>query len=163
MPESQTLIEPATPASLDRPAPAPARPLLDHPESRRVVKYGIVGMVNVAIDFLLYAVLVSFGVWYVAAKTLSLVAATLNGYTFNRRWTFRAGRHQHHLLGKYVAVQAGCLVTNLVLLTLLVEVLDQHAIVAQAIALPFVAALSFLANRLWTFGSRLGSRHRDRR
>lgn len=158
MPESQTLIESPNAAPPGPPGPAPARPLLDHPESRRVVKYGIVGVVNVAIDFLLYATLVWLGVWYVAAKTLSLVAATLNGYTFNRRWTFRAGPHQHLLLGKYVAVQAVCLVTNLALLTLLVEGLDQHAIAAQAIALPFVAALSFLANRLWTFVPR----HRDR-
>jgi putative flippase GtrA len=160
MPESQTLIE--SPHVTEPPRGQPAstlRPLLDHPESRRVVKYGIVGVINVAIDFLLYAVLVSLGVWYAAAKTLSLVVATLFGYTFNRLWTFRAGRHKPVLLGKYVTAQVVCLVVNLALLTLLVHPLHQDEITAQAIALPFVAALSFLVNRLWTFGPR----HRHRR
>ena len=60
-------------------------------ELRQAVKYGIVGFSNVAIDFALYAALVAFGVWYPLAKTLSLVIATANGYTFNRLWTFRAG------------------------------------------------------------------------
>jgi putative flippase GtrA len=121
-------------------------------EARQAVKYAIVGVSNVAIDFGLYALLVSIGVWYPLAKTLSLVVATANGYTLNRRWTFRAGAHRNLVLTKYVAVQAGCLATNLVLLVLLIEVLGLHQIAAQAVALPIVALLSFLAQRLWTFG-----------
>ena len=77
-------------------------------ELRQAVKYGIVGFSNVAIDFALYAALVAFGVWYPLAKTLSLVIATANGYTFNRLWTFRAGPHRNVVLTKYVTVQASC-------------------------------------------------------
>jgi putative flippase GtrA len=116
-----------------------------------MVKYGIVGVANVAIDFALYAVLVTVGVWYPLAKTLSLVVATFNGYTFNRVWTFRAGAHQNVTLAKYATVQAVCLLANVALLALLVEVAGQGEIVAQAIAFPVIAAFSFLAQRMWTF------------
>jgi putative flippase GtrA len=129
----------------------PLRVALAHRETRHAVKYGIVGVLNVAIDFLLYALLVSLGVWYIAAKGLSLTVATINGYTWNRRWTFRAGRHRNAILSKYLAVQAGCYVVNVALLALLVEAMGMGAVTAQAIALPFVAGLSFLAQRLWTF------------
>lgn len=121
-------------------------------ELRHAVKYGIVGVSNVAIDFSLYALLVLVGVWYPLAKTLSLIVATANGYTFNRIWTFRAGGHRKVILTKYVTVQAACLAANLTLLALLVEIAGLNQIAAQAIALPFVALGSFLAQRLWTFG-----------
>ena len=104
------------------------------------------------IDFLLYALLLSFGVWYVLAKTLSLVIATLNGYTFNRRWTFRTGGHRHSTLARYVTVQATGLTMNIAFLTFFVELIGLGPLVAQAIAIPFIASYTFLANRLWTFG-----------
>lgn len=121
-------------------------------ESRHAVKYGIVGVSNVAIDFALYALLVSLGVWYPLAKTLSLVVATANGYTFNRLWTFRAGAHRNVILGRYVAVQASCLSANIAVLAVLIDIVGLGRVTAQAIALPAIALGSFLAQRLWTFG-----------
>ena len=125
-------------------------------EARRATKYGIVGVANVGIDFALFALFVTLGVWYPIAKALSLTAATINGYTWNRRWTFRAGRHQHSMLARYVAVQAACYVLNVALLVFMIESLGWTEIVSQAIALPIIAALSFLLQRLWTFGPRAG-------
>jgi putative flippase GtrA len=130
----------------------PLRALVAHRESRHAVKYAIVGVANVTIDFALYSLLVWLGVWYVAAKSLSLVVAMLNGYTFNRTWTFRAGRYRHSTLARYVAVQATGLAFNLTLLTVLVELLGFGPVVAQLIAIPLVCSFTFLANRLWTFG-----------
>jgi putative flippase GtrA len=122
-----------------------------HHDVRRAFKYGIVGVTNVTLDFTLYAVLVSVGVWYPIAKTGSLVVATANGYTFNRIWTFRAGAHRNAFLAKYVTVQLSCLALNLSLLFVLIERGDLNKILAQAIALPLVAGIGFTAQRLWTF------------
>jgi putative flippase GtrA len=126
-----------------------------HRETRHAIKYGIVGVSNVTIDFALYAVLVSLGLWYPLAKTASLTVATANGYTLNRIWTFRAGRHRNVMLTKYVTVQASCLAGNIALLVPLVEVAGVHKITAQAIALPIIALASFIAQRVWTFGDAL--------
>jgi putative flippase GtrA len=139
-------------------APPPlAHRVIPYVEGRRAIKYGLVGVTNVAIDFSLYALLVSAGLFYPLAKTLSLIAATINGYTWNRAWTFRAGRHRNETLAKYVGVQAGCLVANVALLALLVEVAGTGAVTAQVIAFPVVAGVSFIGNRLWTFGSHVGT------
>jgi len=143
MPEPELL---APRAVRGRPLPQVARV-----EAHRAAKYAMVGVVNVVIDFALYALLVTLGVWYPIAKALSLTAATANGYTWNRLWTFRAGPHQYPMLARYVAVQAGCYVGNVAVLVLLIEVLDRSEILAQAIALPIIAGLSFVTQRLWTF------------
>jgi putative flippase GtrA len=122
-----------------------------HREVRHAIKYGIVGVTNVTIDFAVYTALVLLGVWYPLAKTVSLIAATANGYTFNRIWTFRAGAHRNVVLTKYVTVQACCLSGNIVLLVALIEGAGLHKVAAQAVALPLIALASFLAQRLWTF------------
>lgn len=126
-----------------------------HRELRHLVKYGIVGVTNVTLDFGLYVLLVSLGVWYPLAKTGSLVIATANGYTLNRLWTFRAGAHRNIVLTKYVTVVASCLGANLILLALLIEIGGMHQITAQAVVVPVLALSSFLAQRLWTFGHAL--------
>lgn len=121
-------------------------------ETRHLIKYGIVGVTNVTVDFTLYAALVWLGLWYPVAKTASLVVATANGYTLNRLWTFRAGPHRNVMLTKYVMVVASCWAANIVMLILLVEVAGLHKITAQLIAIPVIAPASFMAQRIWTFG-----------
>jgi putative flippase GtrA len=128
------------------------RSIRAHREVRRAAKYGIVGMTNLAIDFTVYAILVLVGVWYPAAKTIAFVIATANGYTLNRLWTFRAGAHRGVILTRYAVVQVSGLLVNLALLVVLVEVVGVSKIAAQALVLPFVAAGTFLAQRIWTFG-----------
>jgi putative flippase GtrA len=120
-------------------------------ELPRAARYGAVGVANVAIDFALYALLVTLGVWYPLAKALSLTVATANGYYVNRTWTFRAGPHRHVLLARYVTVQAGCYLANVALLFALVEGAGLSKIGAQVVALPAIAGASFLTQRLWTF------------
>jgi putative flippase GtrA len=127
------------------------RPHVARVEGGRAAKYAVVGVANVAIDFALYAVLVTVGVWYPIAKAVSLMVATANGYTWNRLWTFRAGPHQYPMLARYATVQTICYVGNVAMLAVLIELLDRSAIFAQAIALPLIAGLSFLLQRLWTF------------
>ena len=141
------------------PATARRRPALSaaelkrhaNAEAPRAARYAVVGASSFVIDLGVYTVLVLSGVWYVPARALSLVAAVINGYTWNRLWTFRAGRHRNTMLAKYYGVQAGCLALNVSLLTLLVELAGLGKVVAAAVALPVVAAVSFLVNRFWTF------------
>lgn len=127
--------------------------IVAHRELRRVVKYCIVGASNTLIDFAVYVALVTIGVWYPLAKVAAFAVAIANGYTFNRTWTFRAGGHRKVMLAKYAVVQTSCLLLNLGLLVMFVEVAGLHEVVAQAIALPFIALVGFLAQRLWTFRS----------
>jgi putative flippase GtrA len=120
-------------------------------EARRVTKFAIVGAGNSALDFAIYAALVTAGTWYFAAKAVGFVVATMNGYFWNRRWTFRAGAHRHEMLALYVSVVAIGFVTNLVVLALLVEVAGVGKVLAQLFALPAIALGTFFGQRLLTF------------
>lgn len=124
---------------------------LPEPVARQFVKYAVVGGSNTAVDFLVYTTIVLLGGWYVAAKVVAAGAGMLNGYVHNRRWTFRAGAFRLRTLLRYAFVAVAGLALNLGLLVLLVEALHVHKILAQALVLPFVACVTFVANRRWTF------------
>jgi putative flippase GtrA len=115
-------------------------------------RYGVVGAVNTALTYAVYVLCLDTGVWYVAASALGFIVGAVNGYVFNRRWTFRAGGAHAPTMARYVLVQAAALGSNLLLLTAFVEVADLSKLDSQAVVLPVVAVCSFIVNRQWTFG-----------
>lgn len=126
--------------------------------ARQFVKFALVGGMTTAINFVIYALLVLSGVHYIQAAIVAFVLATLNSYTFNRKWTFRAGPHQHERLVKFAVVQLIGLGINLAALTYLVEHVhvgswsfQDHKLMAQLIANGFVILSNFLGNKFWTF------------
>ena len=127
--------------------------LTKDPHLRQFVKFVLVGGLTTAINFLLYSVMVLAGLHYLAAAIIAFGLATLNSYTFNRTWTFRAGRHQHDRLVKFTTVQLVGLAINLVVLVLLVEYagFEEHKLLAQLIANGCVVVSNFSGNKFWTF------------
>lgn len=131
--------------------PSSVRRLVAHGGVRQFGKFAIVGGGNTAVDTAVYALLVLAGGGYVLAKLAAAIVATVNGYALNRRWTFRAGDFRAASLARYVLVQAIGFGTNLVVLVSLVEGAGMPPLEAQLLSLPAVAAVTFLANKHWTF------------
>src|SRR6476469_5541163 len=79
----------------DRPPPARASlagrvALLRAPVLVQFIKFGIVGVSNTLLTFLVYTLLLKvFGVWYLAASAIGFGVGATNGFLLNRRWTFR--------------------------------------------------------------------------
>ena len=108
--------------------------------------------------------LVNAAVFWIAARALSypvafalafVVAATSN-FGLNRRWTFAGSRHRRaaHQLGRFLAVSVAALVSDLAVLSLLVESALLPEFLAALVAIAFTTPVSFGANRLWTFSHR---------
>jgi putative flippase GtrA len=123
----------------------------DSREARLATKFGTVGAANTAITVVVYAALVLVGADYVVAGVIGWTLGTLNGYFWNRTWTFRAGAHSHAMLVKYVTVQIGGVCLNAALLELGVGVIGLPELTGQVAVLPFVLVYSFTVNRFWTF------------
>lgn len=137
----------APPASV---APLPAR--LRGPVLIQFVKFGIVGVSNTALTFIVYTVLLkAFGVWYLAASAIGFVVGATNGFLLNRRWTFR-GHVGDALTPVRWAVVQGCgLGVNEGLLFLFVHDARIDKLISQALATVVVTVTTFFANRAWTF------------
>ena len=87
------------------------------------------------------------------AAPLAFAAGALNGYIFNRRWTFGA-RDSTRARVLYVSVQAVGAVSTSLLVFLFVHAAGTGHVVAYLAAIPPVTLCMFAANRVWTFAER---------
>lgn len=124
-------------------------------EAHRVVKFAVVGVSSTIVTLVSYAALIALGVTYLAAGPLAWTLGLMNGYTWNRHWTFDRAPHETSLMGKYFAVGGIGLILNTALLALLIEALSVDRLPAEVIALPVVVLTTFLLNRYWVFRSHL--------
>jgi len=113
-------------------------------------RFLLVGLGNTVLSFVCYLGLVAAGLPPVAAAPAAFGVGAVNGYIWNRRWTFKA-RDSVRARTVYVVVQAaGALATSL-----LVGLLDGPAglghVAAYLVTVPPVTGATFVANRVWTF------------
>jgi putative flippase GtrA len=117
------------------------------------VKFAVVGVLNSAIQYLVFLFLYSFiGTQYLLASIIGYVAGMTNSYILNRRWTFQS-RNQKRLteLSRFVAVNLVSLGVNLGLLYLLVSTGVMIPQWAQLVAITGSTLVNFVLNKVWTF------------
>lgn len=118
---------------------------------RQFTKFVLVGVLSTIISFILYVLFLRLGLHYLTASAIAFGIATLNGYTWNRIWTYRAGGYRHHQLAKFAIIQAVGLAVNLSVLYLAVEFIHLHKLLAWLIANGCAVPAAFIGNKFWTF------------
>jgi putative flippase GtrA len=121
------------------------------PFLRQLVRYHIVGLINTAATYALYAALVLAGVPHAWALVADYAAGIALGFWLNRRYTFEHRAPWQPALAKLIAMYVPLLALNEVLLYLLVDVGHADKLLAQLFALLVVAVLSFLAQKMIVF------------
>jgi putative flippase GtrA len=129
----------------------------DREERARLVRFVLVGGSNTAISFGLYILLLEFGASYSSAASIGYAAGILNGYTWNRIWTFRAGDFHLPEFFRYLIVQGAGLVANVLGLVVAVEGIGMGEVVAELAVLTPIVLVTYSLNRWWTFGLRTTS------
>jgi putative flippase GtrA len=122
------------------------------PVLEQFVKFGLVGVMNTVITFVVFTILTKgFGVWYVAASGIGFAVGALNGFMINRRWTFN-GHEGGSLAGLRWTIVQGCgLGVDLGIIYLCVHDGKLPELAGQAVAVIFVTTATFFVNRRWTF------------
>ncbi|MEM1505365.1 GtrA family protein [Domibacillus sp. 8LH] len=114
-----------------------------------VMKFGIVGVLNTAIDMLIFFTLWSVGVPYLLAQVLSYSAGTLNSFVWNRSWTFKAsGRIHIEEITKFILLNVIALCMSTFLLSLLS---GQPLFISKTIATLSGLSVTFFGSRFWVF------------
>jgi putative flippase GtrA len=138
----------------EKPLPSLAGPArhLRSPVAVQFVKFGIVGVANTLLTFIVYTVLLKvFGVWYLAASAVGFIAGATNGFLLNRKWTFREHVGDALTPVRWAIVQGCGLAINEGLLFLFVTEVRLDKLIGQACATAVVTVSTFFANRAWTF------------
>ena len=122
------------------------------PVATQFAKFGAVGVSNTVLSFAVYTILLkALGLWYLAASAIGFAVGAVNGFLWNRAWTFRGHVGDALTPVRWFVVQAGGLALNLGLVYLFVDGAGLDELVAQAVTIAIVTVTTFFANRAWTF------------
>jgi putative flippase GtrA len=128
------------------------------------VRFGIVGLIQNALNVAVFALATGAGVHYRIAAVLAALAALGGELRLQPRVDVpRPRRPVHHQGARYALVSARRSALGVVLLSLLVEVAGLPEVAAQVVSIVIVAPLSFLAQRMWVFRTRPEPRAASRR
>jgi putative flippase GtrA len=115
----------------------------------QLVRFGLVGVGNTALSLVSFRALISAGVPTPAAAAASFAVGSVNGYVWNRRWTFAAD-DTRSTRWRYLVVQV-CALAAASATTWLLARAGVERLAAYALTIGVVTLAMFAANRAWTF------------
>lgn len=128
------------------------------------IKFGLVGVMNTAVDFLVYALLTWIGMQYLVAQVFSYSAGTMNSYVVNKLWTFggkdaagtenrKAGTVDKGEFARFVLVNIGTLLLSIALLYVLKTGFGLHPLLAKIGVTAVTVVVNYIGSKLWVFRS----------
>jgi putative flippase GtrA len=122
----------------------------------QLCKFGLVGALNTAVDFLVFTLLTAAaGMGYMASQFISYSCGVLNSYLLNRSWTFRgASKPSGREIFRFIAVNLAALATASVILNWLYGLSSLPLVVCKLVATVASVAINYAGSRYWVFGSR---------
>jgi len=123
-------------------------------EQRRLLLFLLVGTLNTAVCYALYALLVEYCAWhYYLALAADYGFGTLLGYVLHRGSTFADRLHVRRAFGKYTITLMATFLANFAMLDGLVRWDLLGPLTAQAVAMAAVTLGSYWAQHHWVFRS----------
>lgn len=115
------------------------------------IKFGIVGLSNTFITFVVYFILVKLNVYYVTANIIGYIAGVINSFFWNSSWVFKKSKKDLSLLIKFVIVNLITLAITSFVLYIGADKLNISKYVAQIISTIIGILFNYTLNKLWTF------------
>ena len=119
-------------------------------------KFGVVGLSNTAISYLIYSLLVYFGLHYLAASVIAFVISVLNSFFWNHKFVFKdktGGKRDimRALIRTYASYAFSGLVVSNILLYIFIEFFGASKYIAPFFGLFITVPLNYILNKLWAF------------
>jgi dolichol-phosphate mannosyltransferase len=123
----------------------------------QLARFLLVGGVGILVNLAVLWLLVEVGsMWYMSAASISFAAAVSFNFAGNKMFTFRDRKRNPVTVAsqyaKFFIVSVACLIVNLAVLFLLVDVAGLWYMLGQVLAIVAATAGNFFGNKAWTFG-----------
>lgn len=125
----------------------PVRALL-----RQIISYGVVGFVQIGLDWLCFVLLTSTGIPPGSANVFARIIGAGVGFWLNGKWTFSKARLSHTALVRFVVSWAFTTTFSTAIVMLVDQAHGLHwAWIAKPIADALLAALGFTISKFWIY------------
>lgn len=112
------------------------------------VKFILVGILNTAFGYLVFAALLYFGLHYTLAVVLSTIAGVLFNFKTTGKLVFKNDNNK--LIFKFVAVYALTCIIGIIVLRL-AELVNVNLYLAGIVSTGICAIIAFILNKNWVF------------
>jgi putative flippase GtrA len=126
----------------------------------QLARFGLVGVTAMAVHWIVVWLLVPLGIAPLLANLIGFATAFNVSYLGHRNWTFASDRAHGTTFWRFLTVALSSFAINEALYFVLLKFLDYR--IALIIVLVAVAALTFVASKLWAFRSPAVSSATDR-
>ena len=120
-----------------------------------VGRYGVIGVSGATLYFAIFSLLIAAGLIPLISAVISTLVGITNNYTWNSLLNFRIPLSSRRG-AKFIIVGLTGLASSAALLQGLI-VAGLEPLAAKMLSIPVIALGQFIANKLWTFRSRLGN------
>lgn len=126
-----------------------------HPLVRQFIKFGLVGVLNTAVDWTVFFSLTQWVAWFHAhilvANAIAFVCAFTCSYTLNRKWTFQSNdpRMKRQLTVFLLVNLVGLGISETVVGV--VHALTESRLLSKFLAVALALFWNFFAGRKWAF------------
>lgn len=121
------------------------------------VLFGLVGVLNTAVDLFVYWALLQLSVYYIAANVLSYAAGMLNSYVWNKYLTFRSkekkesGKRERGTLLRFLLWNSVTLLLSSGLIALFIELAHWSELWSKLVATVVILVIQFTGMKKWVF------------
>ena len=122
----------------------------------KFVKFGMVGVSNTVISYVVYLIAVNLKFHYLIASILGFLISVINSFYWNNKYVFEIAQGQKRSMWKsfcktFIAYAGTGLVLNNILLIIQIDFLKWSATIAPLINLIITIPLNFILNKIWAF------------
>lgn len=122
----------------------------------QMFKFGIVGLSNTLIGYLVYNLCIWAGMHYILANAIGFIVSVLNAFYWSNRYVFTLKEDQRRnpwttLLKTIIAYASTGILLNSLLLWLLIDKLSISAYLAPLVTLAITVPINFALNKYWSF------------
>lgn len=126
------------------------------------LKFNAVGLINTAVDFALFTLLLFWGMGSFGAQAVSYAAGTMNSYIMNKKITFseqisaqeRRSNFNISQFIRFAALNAAVLALSLAMLFVLISIAGLHPLASKLIVTTVTVMVNFLGSRKWVFAKK---------
>ena len=118
----------------------------------RFIKFGMVGVINTLVNWIIFFILNAFGMYYILANIIAYILGTVNSYLWNTLWVFKyKDKASTETTIKFIILNLIGLGLNTGILYVLVDLCNLNKFIGLVITTAIVMIINYIVNKLWVF------------
>ena len=118
----------------------------------RFIKFGMVGVLNTLVNWIIFFILNTLGMYYIFSNIIAYSISTIHSYLWNTLWVFKyKDKASTDTTFKFITLNVVGLLLNTVILYILVDLFNLNKMLGLIITTIIIMFINYAVNKIWVF------------